>query len=276
MSKIYISCDLEGVSGIVNWDHTSSQGHDYGRARKLMTAEVNSAIEGAFEGGASYVLVNDAHGSMTNILIEDLDNRAELLTGSPKPLTQMQGIDETFSLCAFIGYHARRDTLGAVLEHTISGSAIREICINGKVVGETEINMGIAGHFGVPVGLVAGDNMVTQQAREADPAIETVVVKHAEGRYSARCLHPTKAKALIKTGMKKAVSEQAKFKPYVFETPVEFKITFINTSMAELAEMMPTSERIGASSVRLINDDFVAGFKAVRGMIHMCRAVIRR
>jgi D-amino peptidase len=118
--------------------------------------------------------------------------------------------------------------------------------------------------------------MVTQQAREADPAIETVVVKHAEGRYSARCLHPTKAKALIKTGMKKAVSEQAKFKPYVFETPVEFKITFINTSMAELAEMMPTSERIGASSVRLINDDFVAGFKAVRGMIHMCRAVIRR
>jgi D-amino peptidase len=276
MSKVYISCDLEGVSGVVNRDHTSSQGHDYGRARKLMTAEVNSAIEGAFEGGASYVLVNDAHGSMTNILIEDLDDRAELLTGSPKPLTQMQGIDETFSLCAFIGYHARRDTLGAVLEHTISGSAIREICINGKVVGETEINMGIAGHFGVPVGLVAGDNIVTQQAREAEPAIETVVVKYAEGRYSARCLHPTKAKAFIKTGMKKAVSEHAKFKPYVFKTPVEFKISFINTSMAELAEMMPTSERIGASSVRLINEDFVAGFKAVRAMIHMCRAVIRR
>ena len=276
MSKIYISCDLEGVSGIVNWDQTGSQGHDYGRARKLMTAEVNSAIAGAFEGGASYVLVNDAHGSMTNILIEELDDRAELLTGSPKPLTQMQGIDETFSLAAFIGYHARRDTLGAVLEHTISGSAIREICINGRIVGETEINMGIAGYFGVPVGLVAGDNIVAQQASEAEPAIETVVVKYAEGRYSARCLHPTKAKALIKTGMKKAVSEHEKFKPYIFKSPVEFKISFIDTAMADLAEMMPTSERIGACTVRLINKDYVAGFKALRAMIHMCGSVIRR
>ena len=276
MSKIYISCDMEGVSGVVNWDQTSSQGHDYGRFRRLMTAEVNSAIEGAFEGGANYVLVNDAHGSMRNILIEDLDDRAELLTGSPKPLTQMQGIDETFSLAAFIGYHARRDTLGAVLEHTISGSAIREICINGRAVGETEINMGIAGYFGVAVGLVAGDNIVTQQAKETEPAIETVVVKYAEGRLSARCLHPTKARALIKTGMKKAVSEHAKFKPYVFKTPVEFKISFIDTAMADLAEMMPTSERIGPISVRLINNDYVAGFKAVRAMIHMCRAVIRR
>ncbi len=276
MSKVYISCDMEGVSGVVNWDQTGSQGYDYGRARKLMTAEVNSAIEGAFEGGASYVLVNDGHGSMTNILIEDLDERTELLTGSPKPLTQMQGIDETFSLCAFIGYHARRDTLGAVLEHTISGSAIREICINGRVVGETEINMGIAGYFGVPVGLIAGDHIVTQQAREAEPTIETVIVKYAEGRYSARCLHPTKARALIKNGMKKAVLEHAKFKPYVFKTPVEFKVSFIDTAMADLAEMIPTSERIGAISIRLINEDFVAGFKAVRAMIHMCRAVIRR
>lgn len=273
--KVYISCDLEGISGVVSPEHAWYGGKDYEVYRRLMTGEVNAAVEGALSGEATEVVVNDAHGPMTNILIEELNPNATLISGSPKPLTQMQGIDRTFNLVAFIGYHARRNAMTAILEHTITG-VVQELKINGKAVGETGINAGIAGYFGVPVGLVAGDNVVTKEANELIPEVEVAQVKWAEARYAARCLHPKKARELIKDRMKWATENYKKFKPYVVKLPVTFEVTFDDTAMAELASTIPTSERVGPCTVRLSHNDYLIVFKGFRAMLRLAQTLVRQ
>ncbi|HJM75103.1 MAG TPA: M55 family metallopeptidase, partial [Dehalococcoidia bacterium] len=119
MVGVMISVDMEGVAGVVHTDHTRRDGLDYSLARSLMTGEANAAIAGAFDAGAETVVVNDSHGTMRNLLPEELDPRAMLISGSPKPLLMMQGVDEPkieAALC--IGYHPRANSPG-VLDHTI-------------------------------------------------------------------------------------------------------------------------------------------------------------
>jgi len=273
--KVYISCDLEGISGVVSPEHAWYGGKDFEMYRRLMTGEVNAAVEGALEGGATDVVVNDAHGPMTNILIEELNPNATLISGSPKPLTQMQGIDKSFNLAAFIGYHARRNAMTAILEHTITG-LVQELRVNGRVVGETGINAGIAGYFGVPLGLVSGDNVVTREAKELIPTVEVVQVKWAEARYAARCLHPTKARALIKERMKWATENHTRFKPYKVKPPITFEVTFDDTAMAEVASTIPTSERTEPNTVRLTHDDYLVAFKGVRAMLRLAQTLVRQ
>jgi len=273
--KVYISCDLEGISGVVSPEHAWYGGKDFEMYRRLMTGEVNAAVEGALEGGATDVVVNDAHGPMTNILIEELNPNATLISGSPKPLTQMQGIDKTFSLAAFVGYHARRNAMTAILEHTITG-VVQELKVNGIVMGETGINAGVAGYFGVPVGLVAGDNVVTREAKDLMPSVETVQVKWAEARYAARCLHPTKARALIKERMKWVTENHTRFKPYKVKPPITFEVTFDDTAMAELASTIPTSERTEPCTVKLTHDDYLVAFKGVRAMLRLAQTLVKQ
>ena len=272
--KIYISCDLEGISGVVSPEHAWYDGKDYETYRRLMTGEVNAAIEGALEGGAAEIVVGDGHASMANILIEELNPKATLVIGTPRPLTQMQGIDKSFNLAAFIGYHAHRNAMTAILEHTITG-VVQELKINGRVVGETGINAGIAGYFGVPVGLVTGDNVVTQEAKELIHDVEVVQVKWAEARYAARCLHPKKARELIKERMRFATENYNRFKPYKVKPPITFEVSFGDTAMAEVASMIPTSERTGPYMVRLANDDYLIAFKGVRSMLRLAQSLVR-
>ena len=272
--KVYISCDLEGISGVVSPEHAWYDGKDYETYRRLMTGEVNAAVEGALEGGVKEVVVNDAHGPMTNILIEELNPEATLISGTPKPLTQMQGLDRSFDLAAFIGYHARRNAMTAVLEHTITG-VVQELKVNGRVVGETGINAGIAGYYRVPVGLVAGDNVVTQEAKELMPGVEVAQVKWAEARYAARCLHPKKARALIKERMRWVTENHERFKPYVVKPPITFEVTFDDAAMAETASLIPTSERIAPATVRLTSEDYLVAFKGVRAMLRIAQTLVR-
>lgn len=272
--KIFISVDLEGISGVVSSEQTRVEGSGYEQARRLMVGETNAAIEGAFAGGATEVCVNDAHGTMRNLLIEDLHPDAILVTGSPKPLTMMQGIDSSFDLAAFIGYHARRDSMTATLEHTISGTVVRGITINDNPAGETAINAGIAGYFGVPVGLLSGDNVVVREARKLIPNIETVEVKIAQTRTSAKCLHPKKAQQLIKTKMKLATENAHQFIPYKAASPVTFNLEFIYTGMAEMASLMPSAERVSPTRVKLTHTDYLIAWKGVRAMITLAGSVI--
>ena len=167
--KIFVSCDIEGVSGVVNaLLHTSVEGKDYGRARELMTGEASAVVEGAVKAGATEVVVNDSHGPMTNLLIEKLHPAATLITGAPKHLSMMEGIDSTFDAAVFVGYHSRMGTPG-VLSHTISGGSVANVWVNDVLLGETGINAGIAGHFGVPVVLVAGDDVWQGSQRALAP-----------------------------------------------------------------------------------------------------------
>ena len=185
--KVFISCDIEGVSGVVEASRqTSPEGRDYGRARELMTGEANAAIAGAVRAGASEIVVNDSHGPMTNILIEKLNPAATLITGAPKPLSMMQGIGRDCQAAIFVGYHAKMGEVG-VLSHTISGGSVANVWVNDIPVGETGINAGLAGYFGVPLSLYAV--MMVGKAQSLLPHVRTATVKWAlPGRRHAASL----------------------------------------------------------------------------------------
>src|ERR1700687_4839633 len=190
--KIRIAADMEGISGIVHWEQVTPGHQEYlSRGRRLMTADVNAAINGAFEGGASEVVVSDGHWDGRNILIEDLDSRARLNSGSPSPFSMLQSIDDTPTPEAliFVGYHAMAGTKKGVLDHTWSDERIRAVYVNERLVGEIGLNAALAGEFGAPVIALTGDQHACAEAQDLlGPALEIAAVKNATGRYAAPCL----------------------------------------------------------------------------------------
>ena len=265
--RVFISADMEGVAGVVHGEHTLRDGKEHERARRLMTGEVNAAVEGAIEAGASYIVVNDSHGTMRNIIPEELHEAAELITGSPKLLSMMQGINSTFDAVFFVGYHARRGTHNGVLEHTYRGRVVSDVIINGQPMGETGINAAVAGHFNVPVVLVTGDQAVTEEAKALLGNVETVVVKKGVGRFAAKCLNPARARKLIKEGASKALRRLNDFKPFKVDSPVKLEVVFIHTGMADMAELIPGAERMDGRTLVFTSNDFITAFKALRAML---------
>jgi len=259
--KIYISADIEGISGVVDRSQLSPEGYDYSRARKLMTAEVNAAIRGAKEGGAVEILINDSHGPMTNLLIEELDQEARLITGHQKHLGMMQGIDQSFDAVILVGYHARHNTSG-VLAHSYHGRVVTEICLNGKAVGEFEFNSLLAGYFNVPVVFVTGDDVLAGQVSAFNAEIQSVVVKEAISRYTANCLHPKKIHEQIESQIKHVLkNDQSRIKPCKLDGPVEIEMAFMNSGMAENALLMPGVEMVSPNRVKYLAKDILEAYK---------------
>ncbi|MFO8059042.1 MAG: M55 family metallopeptidase [Bacillota bacterium] len=265
--KVYMSVDMEGASGVSSSRLVSRKEREYERGRKLLTGDVNAAVRGALEAGAEEVLVNDAHGSMTNILVEDLEKGARLITGSNKQLLQMAGIDETFAAAFFVAYHAREGTENGVLNHTIMGSVVTEIRRNGEVMGETGINAGIAGVFGVPVVLVTGDDRVAAEASALIPGIETAVVKTGLDRHTASCLPPGESQELIRQAAARALQRREEIAPHRVESPVVFDVTFKTTPSVNMACLFPSVERTGSKQIRVADDDYLAAFKKLWGAL---------
>lgn len=260
--KVFISADMEGTTGLTNKAQLVAEGAEYQRFQKLMTGDVNAAIAGAFDAGASEVVVNDSHWMMRNILVEELDSRAQLISGFNKPMCMIEGIDETFDAAIFTGYHARAGTDRGVGNHTILGREIIEIRLNGQPVGETAINAAIAGHFGVPVVMVAGDDMVAREAREYLGDVETAVVKTGLDRWVAKCLTPAASGKLIRETAARALSKVENFRPYKVQTPVTFELEFMSTSEATLASWLPGVVREGPRTVSLVGEDPLRAFRA--------------
>lgn len=259
--KIYISADIEGISGVVNWGFTSQTEYNYSRARKLMTDEVNAAVTGAKLAGAEEILVNDSHGPMTNILIEDLDEEVRLISGNKKLLGMMEGIDDSFDGVLLIGYHARHNTLG-VLSHSYYGSVVTEIKINGRVVGEFEFNTMVAGYYNVPVVFVSGDDVVAGQVREFNQDIETLIVKKAHSRYCAESIQPKLVHKLLKENVQKTLSSRLKnIKPCKVEGKIELEIGFHNSGMAEATLFIPGVEMAAPNRVKYMAKDIIEAYK---------------
>ncbi len=265
--KVYMSVDMEGASGITSSKLISRKEKEYDRGRKLLTADVNAAIKGALKAGAKDILVNDSHGSMTNILIEDLEEGARLITGSNKPLLQMAGIDDSFDAAFFVAYHAREGTEAGLLNHTIMGSVVTEIRRNGEVMGETGINAGIAGAFGVPVVLVTGDDKVGAEASALIPGIETVTVKTGLDRHTASCLPPRQAHKMIEEAAVRALQRREEVAPHCEQRPVVFDVTFKTTPSVSMACLFPCVERLAPKQIRVVDDDYVAAFKKLWGAL---------
>ncbi len=247
--KILIACDMEGISGVTSWDHVDPSHAEYQRFRKIMTADVNSAIDGAIKGGATEVVVTDGHSNGLNILIEELDKRVRLNSGlGTSPYSMMQGIDNTYDGVIFVGYHARAGSPLGILDHTWSSRSIRNVWLNEVLVGECGLNAALAGSFGVPVIMISGDQTACQQAEELIGKLEKAVVKHATGRFSASCLPPQSAQILIRnTAFNSVTKLKAKNspKPYVVSQPVKTAIELVSSDMADRAMRLPGALRDG-------------------------------
>ncbi|MGB9907224.1 MAG: M55 family metallopeptidase [Candidatus Saccharicenans sp.] len=248
--KIYISVDIEGIAHVVNAQTAAGQ-FDYERGRRLMTAEVNAAIEGCLTAGAGEIVVSDSHGNAQNIIPEDLNEKAYLIRSFPRPLLQMEGIDSSFDGVIFIGYHPKEGTPEANLSHTIWGTKFAEIKVNGKVVSEALFNAAVAGHFGVPVVMVCGDQNVVKEAQENFGSVETVMTKESLGFLSAKSAHPKVVQAEIRQKAEKAVRRIKEMKPYTVTKPVVLDIAFKNIFDAETTAYLPWVKRTDGKAVRV-------------------------
>jgi len=263
--KVLISVDMEGIAGVVSWDHVSSTHKEYKRFRKLMTAEANAAIEGARTGGATRIVVNDSHGGMKNLLIEELDPAAELISGSPKPFGMMQGIGPDVDRVFFVGYHAAVGVEAAILAHTWSSSTVAEVRLNGQIMGETGINAALAGAYGAPVVLVTGDRAVTEEARALLGEIETAVVKKGVTRTAAQCLHPKVAQDLIRQAAERALAVAPA--PFSIEPPITVQVVFKNALQADQAALLPGSQRMDGRTVAWTGEDMPTVYKSFRALV---------
>lgn len=269
--RVYISVDMEGVAGVAHEDQTDPieprHAGDYNRFRRLMTHEANAAIAGALEAGAKAVLVNDSHWLMRNLLAEELHPAAELLTGGPKRLSMIEGVDNGFDAALFIGYHARSGTRNATIDHTYT-SRVHEARVNGEPVGELALNAAMAGLHGVPVVLVSGDQAVAAEARALlGEEVETVIVKEAVGRFAARSVAPAVACERIRTGA--AAALRRTHAPFTFAPPIRLEVEFAVTQMADMAELVPGSRRTGGRTVGYSGDDYREVFRAWRAMYNL-------
>jgi D-amino peptidase len=260
--KVFISVDMEGISGLINWDETSQGGPDYPLFRKLMTEEANAAISGALDAGATEIVVRDAHDSARNILPDLLRPEARLIREWNGPLSMMEGIDKTFDAVVFIGYHARAGTPDAVLKHTMSLSLF-DVILNGVRMPEGGWNAAIAGYFDVPVVFLSGDSAICRQIKEIIGPIETVAVKDGIGK-AASMIHPAKSREMIEKGVAAALRNLKAYKPYKPASPYKLEIVFTDENQALRASWIPGAVRTSERSVAYTSADFMDIIKDFR------------
>ena len=272
--KILIAADMEGISGVVNWDQVTPGHAEYARFRRVMTGDVNAAVRGAFEAGAEEVTISDGHWASGNILVEELDSRARLNSGSPSPFSMVQGIEAGIEGILLIGYHARAGAQNAILDHTWSSKCVLNLWLNQILVGETGLNAAMCGHFDVPVLMVSGDQTVCAEARELLGSLETAVVKQASGRMAAECLSLQAAQELICETAVRAVRrllDGAAPQPFRLPEPVQVRIEFANSEMGDRASLLPGAHRLDGRLIEFEALDMRAaytGFRAAVGLAY--------
>ena len=255
--KIYISADMEGVTGVVTNEQLGPEGFEYQQFRQFLTDEVIAAIEGAREAGADEIVVSDSHGNGQNLLIDQLPDDIQIIRSWPRPLGMMQGIDDTFDGVIMIGYHSSTTNPNGVRAHTNSSARLSAVRLNGTEMSEGSLNAAIAGHFGVPVIMISGDDAVVKEVQSTLGNIEAAVVKWAYSFHSARTLHPSAGRALIREKARDAVGRIAEFLPYKTETPIKFDVTFKNYQPSQLLAYLPQVDRTDSHSIRFIGDDMI-------------------
>ena len=262
--RVFISADMEGITGVVNAAQLGPGEFDYERFRKLMTAEVNAAIDGALAAGASKITVADSHGNGLNLLPDELNPKARLIRSWPRPLEMMEGVEGGFDAALFIGYHASIGLPRAVRAHTISSRRFYDLRLNGQHASEGLLNAAIAGHFGVPVVLVTGDDSaVAELQKTVGPGVAGVVVKRAIGYHSADNLAPEAARQQIRAETQAALGRLAAAKPFVMAKPVRLEISFKNMINAEILALLPVVERVDGATIGFTAKDIVEAVKFI-------------
>ncbi|MGB9720332.1 MAG: M55 family metallopeptidase, partial [bacterium] len=247
--NLFISFDLEGVSGVTSWKEMKKDSPDLSRIRKIATQEVNSAIRGVRKSGMEIgeILICDSHASGENLLIEELEPGINLIKGTQRNYYMMEGLNENFDIVFFIGYHAMVGTEAGIMDHSYSSSLIYNIKINGEYVGESEINAGIAGHYGVPLGLVSGDDKLAKEIKRFfGPQVETVVTKYTISRFCAKCRHPADVQKEIEIKAQRVIKKINKLKPFKFKYPINAEIEMINSLFGDAIKNLSGLKRMSA------------------------------
>jgi D-amino peptidase len=271
--KVFLSTDIEGCAGIVDWAQVVSGTSEYELGRRLLLAEVNAAIDGAVDAGAHELLVNDSHWTMQNLPPDALHARARYLSGQHKPLYMMEGLDASFDAAFFVAYHGSIGAERAVLSHTYNPRVIGHVSINGVTVGESGLNALVAQHFGVPVALVTGDDVTAEETRAVLPGAEAVVVKRAVSRFAADSLHPEAACELIRTGARRALERAAEIGPPRFDLPARAEVTFLTADMADMAAWIRGVERLDARRVAIEDDDTLRLYRTFVTVVFLTRGL---
>jgi D-amino peptidase len=248
--KIFISVDMEGITGVVQPAQLGPEGFEYQRAREWMTGEVNAAIAGIRDAGPADIVVCDSHGNGQSVLIDLLPDDVRIVRGFPRPMEMMQGIDESFAAAVFIGYHASEWTANAVRGHTISSARLLGVKLNGQEVSEGIYNAALAGQFGVPVAFVSGDRLAVTQVQQVAPSAEGAIVKEPYGYHSAVTVTPARGRAMIRDGLKRAMNSIGSLRPYRVNAPIALEVGFKLTIDAERAAFVPGLTRSDAHSVK--------------------------
>jgi len=257
--RVYISADIEGVAGVVTRAHLGPEGFEYEWARATMTEEVNAAIRGARAAGAGEIVVSDSHGNGQNILPDRLEPDVTLVRSWPRPLGMMEGVDAGEYACAlFVGYHAGASNPRGCLSHTWSSRVLSALRLNGRDASETWISAAIAGHFGVPIALVTGDDVYVEEAKAMLGDVGGVVTKYSLGTMSARCRRPKDVQEDIAGAAREAVGRAGALRPLRIGTPVAVDIDMRSRMAAELLSYLPWIERRGTLGVRFEAQDMIA------------------
>ncbi len=266
--RVFISVDMEGISGIAHPEMTSAAGAEYERGRDLVMSDVNAAIQGALDAGAVEILVNDSHGSMRNVRVEELLPPARLISHNSKPYGMMQGLTGDFDAVFFIGYHARAGDPDGLMAHTGSGATIREIRLAGEPAGEAGLNAALAAHHRVPVVLATGDDAAVREMRALLGDIQFVAVKRAIRRTTAELMHPETTAARIREAAARALADLPApggpgFLPAP-QAPVEVEIQYTRFDLAEIASLLPQIDRSAPDTVRFASADMAEAYAVIR------------
>ena len=252
--RIYISADIEGITGLVSWAQCSRPNgsvYDFGFARRMMTHDVNAAIRGARAAGATEVVVKDSHGVMKNLLVEELEPGTQLVSGNGFGMTDgmMQGVgDGKFDAAVLVGYHAKAGTPKGIMEHTYTGG-VHRVFLSGRETGEMGLSMAVAAHYGIPTVAVTSDAAGVAEAIDLVPGLSTATVKTGFGRYSGQLLHPSETGPLIEAAVKDGVERRGELPKVAYPAPLTMSIEFNRSEEADLCERFPGVRRTNGYTV---------------------------
>lgn len=271
MVKVYVLMDIEGIAGVVHGSEGSPGNPEYERARRLMTGEASAVVAGIFDADPdAAVTVVDSHGPYRNIIPEELDERAVLSRGKPRHFGMMDGIDEGYDLAMFVGVHGSAGAGSSVLSHTFTGHLF-DVKVNGVSYGELGLNAAMAGAFGVPVALVAGDQVVERDARALlGDGVMFVRTKHSRSASAAESVHPNVARRLLTDAAQRVIGERLRVPPFRLETPLTVQVTFDRPVYADLAAMLDGVERVDGRTVRFVRDTMPDAYRVLRVITVLC------
>jgi D-amino peptidase len=253
--RVFISVDMEGVAGVATEQQLGPTGFEYARFREFMTKEALAAVDGARAAGATTITVADSHGNYQNLLVEQFPDDVRVVRGGPRPLGMMGGLDKGYDAVLFVGYHASTANVAGVRAHTFSSARLAGVKLNGREMTEGSWNAALAGHFGIPVVFVSGDDAAVREVQAALGPIEAVETKRSLGFHATETLTPAAAAARIEAGVKRGLERRAQATPYRIAAPVTLDVTFKSYRPAEVASWLRGVQRVDSHTIRYVGQD---------------------